>query len=442
MHLAALGKIRGRGEQPASMIERVFTLAARYRQFNWALTDQAMVSGANFLTNIVMVRYLGNGDLAEYGRFVLAWMAIEFLRILHDPMIVAPMVSIGPKQRPEKAAAYYSAVNFLQFNLSLLASSVLVGIVVLLNIYLPSWNLGGMAPIMGFAAISYHLQQNIRRCAFARHRPDLAFASDAVRYLGQLAILIGLAQFYSLDSKDAILITASTAFLGIFCLLPVLGPVGFDRQTLKSTISRHWNFGKWLVPSAVLGRATADIFMAVAGAVIGAAAVGGLKAARNIVAVTHILLMGFENVVPIRAAQRFAEDGKAGLVRFLWRFGFASCGLVAGLILLVASIPEFWLELLYNGKFTGDGYLVQWWAAIYFLMFLAKPSAVGLRAMEYTRPIFLQNLILAAIGMSMCYPLINTFGVLGVLMGLAFLELFRVFFMTWSFRKHIRSFKS
>lgn len=434
--IAALGRFRGSDMQPSNLFGHAMTVAARYRQVNWALCDQAMVSGANFLTNIMLVRYLG---LEEYGRYVLAWMAIEFVRILHEPLIVAPMVTIGPKQMEKDAAAYYSVVTFLQFSLCLLASFALIAIVYLLNLYISSWNLDGLAPIMGFAAVAYHFQQYIRRCAFARNNPNIAFGSDAVRYLGQLAILIGLAQYRPLDSRDAILITATTAFIGIFCALPILRPAGFNRQTLNAVVSRHWNFGKWLVPAAILGRATGDIFMAIAGAAIGAAAVGGIKAARNIVAVTHILLMGFENVIPIRAAQRFAEDGKAGLIQFLRRFGFASCGLVSIPILIVASVPEFWLTLFYGDDFVGQGYLVQWWAVIYMLIFLIKPPMVGLRALEYTKPIFAQNLLIAIVGLSLCYPLIDTMGVTGVLLGLTILEIIRFVLMTWMFVKRIRA---
>ena len=425
--------------RPSDLLDQAMAFMASYRQVNWALSDQAMVSGANFLTNIILVRYLG---LEEYGRYILAWIAIDFVRILHEPLVIAPMVTIGPKRTGADAEKYYSVVSTFQLTLCILLSLLLVGVVALLNIYIPSWNLDGLAPIMGFAAITYHFQEFCRRCAFAKHRPHLAFASDAVRYLGQMVIIIAFAHYSTLDAREVILITAITALAGIGFALPVLFPIKIEVEIFKDALVRHWDFGKWFVPSVILARATADIFMAVTGAIIGAAAVGALKAARNIVAVTHILLMGLENVVPIRAAQRYAEAGTEGLVVFLKRFGIASCGAVAVLILMVAIVPEFWLELFYGEQHIDQGYLVQWWGAFYFMTFLARPAVLGLRAMEYTRPIFTQNLIVALIGLSACYPVIKAYGVTGVVVGLTLLGAFRVIFISWTFARYLRTRKA
>ena len=82
----------------------------RYNQSNWALLDQAMVSGVNFLTGIILVRYLG---LEEFGRFILAWLIILFFNSIHFAAVISPMMSIGPKQSEKEFPQYYAAV-FLQ----------------------------------------------------------------------------------------------------------------------------------------------------------------------------------------------------------------------------------------------------------------------------------------------------------------------------------------
>jgi O-antigen/teichoic acid export membrane protein len=423
------------------MFNYVLNLAVRYRQINWALADQAMVSAANFLTAILLVRYIGDEStrLAEYGRFVLAFMAIEFVRIFHEPLVIAPMVIIGPKQRAADADSYYGAVCASEFVISLLAGLLLFFAVLVLNVAVPDWNLEGMALLMGFGALTCHLQTFLRRYAFARHTPKIAFASDAVRYLGQLAILFALLQTHKLYANDVLLIVAVTAFFAIFCGIPIVFPIRFDRDTFLSAVSRHWDFGKWLLPSAALGRALGDLFTATAGAMVGAAAVGALRAARVIVGVTHIFLMGFENVIPIQAAQRFSAAGKAGLTRYLWRYGVVSCVGVGLILLVLAAVPDFWLTLFYGDEFDGQGHLVQWWAAIYFLLFLGKAPMHGLRAMEHTQPIFWQNVVLAVVSIALCYPLIETLGIIGVVAGTALLEIIRNLMLTYSFRKRLRA---
>ena len=77
------------------MIQLAARLLTRYSHVNWALADQAMVSGVNFLTAILLARYLG---IEEFGRFTLAWMAVLIAYSIQYAMIIAPMMSIGPKQ--------------------------------------------------------------------------------------------------------------------------------------------------------------------------------------------------------------------------------------------------------------------------------------------------------------------------------------------------------
>ena len=71
---------------------------SRHHDVNWALIDQAVVSGGNFITTLFIARGLG---IDEFGRFTLAWMVVLFTASLHAASIAAPMMAIGPKQEPE-----------------------------------------------------------------------------------------------------------------------------------------------------------------------------------------------------------------------------------------------------------------------------------------------------------------------------------------------------
>ena len=76
------------------MIERAANFLTRHRHFNWALADQIIVSGANFLTALLLARHLGP---EEFGRFTLAWLVVLFVTSLQAGLIVSPMMSVGPK---------------------------------------------------------------------------------------------------------------------------------------------------------------------------------------------------------------------------------------------------------------------------------------------------------------------------------------------------------
>ena len=127
-------------------------MLSRYSHVNWALGDQAMISGANVLTGILLARYLG---LEEFGRFTLAWMAVLFVNSLQHAMIIAPMMSIGPKQNPDEEPAYMGAVMFQQIAFSGLAFALVLAGVHLSTLAFPEWGVENFAlPLASVALVS------------------------------------------------------------------------------------------------------------------------------------------------------------------------------------------------------------------------------------------------------------------------------------------------
>ena len=51
---------------------RISAQLAKLRTVNWAFADQVVVSGANFITGLILARGLG---LEGFGVFTLAWTA-------------------------------------------------------------------------------------------------------------------------------------------------------------------------------------------------------------------------------------------------------------------------------------------------------------------------------------------------------------------------------
>ena len=61
------------GPRPGGSFQQLKMLADRFSYINWALADQAIVSGASFITTVLIARYLG---MEEFGRFALAWLGV------------------------------------------------------------------------------------------------------------------------------------------------------------------------------------------------------------------------------------------------------------------------------------------------------------------------------------------------------------------------------
>ncbi len=89
----------------------------------------------------------------------------------------------------------------------------------------------------------------------------------------------------------------------------------------------------------------------------------------------------------------------------------------AGIGIVAAVAPGFWLNLAFGSEFAGFGYLVQWWALIYLLTALSMPIVTGLTAIERTRAFFVASLLTSVFGLAFAYELVSRFEILGIVGG-------------------------
>ena len=408
--------------------------AAMQRATGWALVDQVAVSGGNFLTGIMLARALG---LAEFGTFTLMWMVAQFGGSVQHALITAPMMSIGPKQANHDAAAYYGVVLAQQVAFSALSFGLVF------------WGtrtacpfLDGCGPSLSWplaSAVAAMLMQDfLRRYFFALGRGAAAFVNDALCYLSRLAAL-AIAFRAGATNVEAVLWIHAGAYAAAFCL----GIVGFDKIVWRVAAfgpitRRHWTSARWLAPSALLQWTSGNLFLLAAGAMLGVASLGAIRAAQNLFGLTHILLQGFDNVLPRSAAIRLRDGGTPALRAYLGRVGLACVVLAAAFGLVAAAFPEFWLRLFYGGEFASHGYLLQWYAAVYVLTFAIVPLRIGLRALEHTRPLFWAYVVATAFTAVAVVPLIDAFGASGAMAGILATQVAMLAILARSFGGHAR----
>lgn len=390
-------------------------LLRRYSHVNWALADQAIISGVNFLTNIFVARYLG---LEGFGRFTLAWMVVLLVNGLQHALITSPMMSIGPKQSELRAPAYFGAVIVQQLMFSVVVFGlILIGTEASAMMF-PEWGVERLAFPLACAAFAMQFQQFLRRYFFTQARGAAAFASDAVRYLGQLIALLWLFQHShgKIDSSTVFWVIAATTVAGWHGIF-LISRIRWDPGMYRSTLSRHWEFSKWITASVLMRWTSGNLFTVAAGVLLGTSAVGALRAAWNLMGITHIFFLGLENVVPVRAARHFHRHGREALLRYLRRVALFGGLATAVMCMIAAALPDFWLRLVFGKEYDGYGFLVQWWAAIYLLRFFAEPLVSALRAIEQTRRIFWAQTWASAFTIVAAYPSVELLGLSGVVSG-------------------------
>ena len=380
-----------------------------------ALGDQALVSGANFVTNLMLARAM---HVREYGVFALAWMAVLFVNSFQWALVVSPMMSVGPKQEDEKRATYYGAVAVQELAYALLGGA---GVFLALHVHLkryPSWNFTELAWPLAFATFAYLLQDFVRRYFFSTRRSKLGLLTDFVSYVTQVPILFWMLRRPGTSTAAVLWVIGLTSFAGFIAGWIFFEPVRLDRVELKEVALRHWRISRWMVPSAFMQWSTGSLFTLAATVYYGPAAAAVLRCVQNINGISHIWFLGLENVVPAEAARRMHRGGVDAAFGYIKSIALRWGLVTFGFLFIVSVAPDFWLGLVYGNRYVGYGRILQLNAASYLLAFFSGPMRAGLQALEYTAPIFWSYLAMTVFSVFLAGPSAHWLGLAGALWGM------------------------
>ncbi len=387
---------------------------------NWVLADQGMVSGVNFLTNILFARFLG---IEEFGRFTLVWMAVLFVNSIQMAIISAPMMSIGPKQTEEKIAVYYGAVAIQQMYFACISFALIFAGVKLSGLFYPEWHVRHLALPLAFVVLFFQTQDFLRRFFFSNGQHHIAFANDAISYLGQLGLLLSLFLSTKLNTAAVLWVIASTSAIAVFVGSFYFGQLSWRQGILVKIFLRHWHFSKWLAASAGLQWISGNLFMIVSGALLGPIAVGAIKAAQNIVGIINPLMMSMENFLPRDAAIVYAEGDAIKLFNYI-KAVCIKWGIILLMILTVVIVFSKWLMLFVYGKeYFTYAYVLRIAALTIFIGFLGTPIGIALRTVEKTKIIFTSFIKSSLLTVILVYPIVLIFGLAGAMIGIFFVKL-------------------
>lgn len=395
-------------------LQRVLLRLSGGRELS-ALGDQALVSGANFATNVILARALG---MREFGIFSLAWMAVLFAASLQWAFIVSPMMSVGPKQEEKERPTYYAAVLVQEIAFALLVVIVLVvGMQVCADRF-PKWNVQGLGFPLSFACFSYLLQDFLRRYFFSTRRSLRALACDGISYLTQIPLILLFLRRPGFTASTGLWIIGGTSLFAFVIGFLWFEKIRFDVSVIRPITVRHWKISRWLAPSAFMQWSSGNLFTVAAPVYYGAAAAAILRSAQNIVGVAHIWFLGLDNVVPAEASRKMHSEGVDAAFHYIkqiiLRWGLITLAFVA----VVAAKPDLWLRLVYGDKYASYGYILQLYALLYLMTFFAGPLRAGLQALEYTAPVFWSYLAMTIFSVAFAAPFSRVLGLKGAMLGM------------------------
>jgi O-antigen/teichoic acid export membrane protein len=333
-----------------------------------ALADQMMVSAANFAGGIVLVRGLG---LQEFGKYSIAYSLLLFANALQMSFVASPMLNIGPLLQKEEKAHFVNGMLTLQ----ILASALLFGVFALVGLVARLFTSFYSVPcILLFACCigTYQLQDWLRRYYFLANKGKHALATDFISYCVQFLLLLLLWRTGRLNLLLTFLVMCVTSIAAV-----VMGPITDRLRPSWGTLGATWKRCRslsrdLLISSQVRWFGTQGLFL-IGAVILGSAGIGGLRATQSVGGPIYLILMSFENVVPIRMAEELKRSGAAGAHALAQRWILGSTFFFALALLPIAVFGKPILKLLY-----GPALVAFYWPMLLQLVTIVVTAATML----------------------------------------------------------------
>src|SRR5882724_4534908 len=381
-----------------------------------ALTDQAVVSAANFLTMILIGRFAQSSELGLYsmGFSLLVTCLCILESLISTPYTIHQHRSSGTAA--ERAGASLAQAGLLSALVAIALAATAWGLSTrgawpeLVTLF---WALAAVAPLV-------MLREFCRRFAFAHLRMAQALILDTVAAAIQLAALgwMGWTGHLSAVSAYAALGGAS-AVAGIVWLYVVHANFTVRIDQIWAATKESWGLGRWLLAMHLTVAVQGSLVYWLLAWLAGTTATGIFAACMSIALLSNPLILGGGNLLTPKLALAWKEGSGERLRResiqdAMW-LGAAMVLFCVAALLLGDVVMHF---LYPDTDYAGQGQTVTVLMVAMLVMAVGMPANNALTSMEHPRVIFWTALWAAVVTGSLVWWLVVTWGLVGAAYGI------------------------
>jgi O-antigen/teichoic acid export membrane protein len=372
-----------------------------------SILSQALVSGSNFLTGIIIAKATG---VSEFGVFSLIAATVLGLQGIQQALITGPLLfmSRGGEEDNDRTSQYF----MLQV---LLSAPLAVAAAIALGTFLHQWS---ASQLIGIAGAVFFLQMQ----EFSRARLYIALWARKVLVLDianhglRLTLLLLLWKLDYLTSSTAFLALALAGGITSFPVIRGLAPQTF--RICVDVARKSFQYGQWLLLESVAHYLSVPLYLFLTAALLSHEATGGLNAAISLLNLPNVLVLGLMNLAVPMARQKLMNEGYEA-----WRSQLVSTGAVViavsvFLYAVISAFGSFLLVTVYSSEFAKYADIFPIVGAYYCFLAVDTVLAAAFRLAHAPQIGAMTKLWSSIITVSVAYPLISLWGLVGAAIGL------------------------
>jgi len=322
----------------------------RGRQNVLAIGDQAIISGTNFLTTIVVGRWCGPEGLGIFG---LGLTLIFLLVATQESLITTPYTIFLARTDDSNKPTYRANTLLSYLVMSALCATVLLTAAVAMLMLGASQQIAYVLAALALACPCWLLREFARRSAYAEFKIATSFGINVTVMVAQVVGLVCLARLDRLTPASGFLVVAiANLIAGVAWVFTSRNSMKFSRGHFRTTLSKHWGLGKVMFVSQVIHAMSSLTLPWLIAFCLGTTATGVFVACEQIIRLSNPLLVGLTNILTPRTAHTFAEEGRAGVHHIVKR---AMILFAIPMALFCGAIALCGDQIL--GRLFGDEYL-------------------------------------------------------------------------------------
>jgi O-antigen/teichoic acid export membrane protein len=368
------------GGTTGSQVSALRTAWERWQTPALALADQAVVSGASFLTT-VLISYWTTPSLL--GIYTIGISVLVSMLAIQGSLISLPYTI--QRHQPLSTPNEHAGSSLAHCGLLSTLGVVVLAVTALIlsargsgpELTATAWMLAAVAP---FAL----LREFGRRFAFAHLNMGRALMLDMAVAAIQLIALCWLGWTGRMSAANAYAaIGGACALTGIVWLYLARTNFVIRAHQVRATMKQSWGLGKWLfaLQITVSVQACIPYWLLALGA--GTTATGVYAACMSIVLFANPLMIGIGNTMAPKAALALKEGGYARLRREVTQDSLLLGAAMTLFCLVILFTGENLMGLLYHSKeYAGHGQTVMVLALAQLASALGMPATNALQAME------------------------------------------------------------
>lgn len=386
------------------------------KQFSTTVVDQVVLSGANFIVGLLLIRRTSDAD---YGMFVLVQSAITLLISGQMAWLSSPLAVLAPAKNPVLRRLMVGAIDASQRHF--LRRAALVALAVpAAGYFMGYWTgLESVVVVLGIAACWTALQREyLRGVLLVYGRPQAMLRADVVNVL----VLLAGALVAVYGPKPAVVWAVAALIVSAICgEMAARRSLAGDPGFATGDPAPFWKEMRPLAVWATIGAMTYWIYNQsynyVLASRIDLTAVADVNAARLLLMPTIVLTVGVKTLLVPTAASWLAESSVGRLIRRLLLFATGIALIDVFYCIALWIFRDVLSHDLMHKTIGNRDVLLMLWATLSLIALYRDLLQTGLFALRKFRSLAGVTAVSAATSLTIMWFGIKTWGAAAALIG-------------------------